>query len=83
MAFKEVYDWEVLISEIEKRLILYDCSLKEYSDKGLKDRLWERCARQSFLSGANWTVQRNVKKVSSVLFFHIFNTNAQVYINML
>ena len=39
MAFKEVYDCEILISEIEKRLALYDCSLKEYSDKGLKDSL--------------------------------------------
>ena len=40
MAFKDVYDCEVLISEIEIRPALYDCSLKEYSDKGLKDRLW-------------------------------------------
>jgi hypothetical protein len=38
MAFKEVYDCEILISEIERRPALYDCSLKEYSDKGL--RLW-------------------------------------------
>ena len=37
MAFKEVYDCEVLSSEIEKRPAVYDCSLKEYSDKGLKD----------------------------------------------
>jgi hypothetical protein len=40
MAFKEVYDCEILISEIGRRLDLYDCSLKEYSDKGLKERLW-------------------------------------------
>jgi hypothetical protein len=39
LAFKEVYDCEILISEIEKRSALYDCSLKEYSDKGLKERL--------------------------------------------
>jgi hypothetical protein len=39
MAFKETYDCEILISEIERRPALYDCSLKEYSDKGLKDRL--------------------------------------------
>jgi hypothetical protein len=36
MAFKEVYDCEILISEIERRSALYDCSLKDYSDKGLK-----------------------------------------------
>jgi len=40
MAFKEVYDCEILISEIERRPVLYDCSLNEYSDKGLKERLW-------------------------------------------
>jgi len=33
MAFKEVCDCEILISEIEIRPALYDCSLKEYSDK--------------------------------------------------
>ena len=39
-----MYDCEILISETEKRLVLYDCSLKEYSDKVLKDRLWgEAC----------------------------------------
>ena len=34
------------------------------------------------MSGANWTTQRNVKKVSSI-FFIIFIANAQVYINVL
>jgi hypothetical protein len=40
MAFKEVCDCEILISEIQKRPAIYDCLLKEYSDKVLKDRLW-------------------------------------------
>jgi hypothetical protein len=40
MAFNEVHDCEILISEIERCPALYDCSLKEYSDKGLKERLW-------------------------------------------
>jgi hypothetical protein len=35
-----VYDCEILISEIETRPALYDCSLKEYNDRGLKERLW-------------------------------------------
>jgi len=39
VTFKEVYDCEILISEIVRRPALYDCSLKECSDKGLKDRL--------------------------------------------
>ena len=40
-AFKEVCDCEILISEIERRPVLYGSSLKEYSDKCLRDRLWE------------------------------------------
>jgi len=40
MAFKELYDCEILISEIGRRAALYDFSLKEHSDKGLKERLW-------------------------------------------
>ena len=40
MAFKEVYDCEILISGTKRRPALYGCSLKEYSDKGLKERLW-------------------------------------------
>jgi len=40
MAFKEVYDCEILITETERRPAQYDRSLKEYSDKGLKERLW-------------------------------------------
>jgi len=39
MAFEEVYDIEILISETEKRPAVYDCSMKEYSDKSFKDRL--------------------------------------------
>jgi len=41
MAFKELFECEILISEIERRPALYDCSLKEYTDKGLKERPWE------------------------------------------
>jgi hypothetical protein len=40
MAFNVVYDCGILISEIERRPALYDCTLKEYNDKGLKERLW-------------------------------------------
>jgi len=40
VTFKEVYDCEILISEIERRPALYDGSLRECSDKGLTGRLW-------------------------------------------
>jgi hypothetical protein len=40
MACNEVYDCEILISEVERRPALYDCTLKEYSDKVLKERVW-------------------------------------------
>jgi len=39
MAFKDVYDCDILISEIEKCIAVYDCSIKEYSDKSFKGRL--------------------------------------------
>jgi len=39
MAFSEVYDCEMLILEIEGCPALYNCSLKEFNDKGLKERL--------------------------------------------
>jgi len=50
LAFKEVYVCEILISEIERRHALYDCWLKEYSDKGLKEGLWGKvCKASSFV----------------------------------
>jgi hypothetical protein len=45
MAFREVYDCEILISEIERRPAVYDCSLKEYSDRGLEEGLGGRSVR--------------------------------------
>ena len=40
MVFKGMYECEILISETERRPALYGCSLKEYSDRGLKEGLW-------------------------------------------
>jgi hypothetical protein len=40
MALQEVYNCETLISEIERRPALLDCSLQEHSCKGLIKRLW-------------------------------------------
>ena len=71
MAFKEVYDCEILISEIAKRPAVYDSSIKEYSDKSFKDRLWGEVCEAVVLSGANWTAERNAKNVSSVVFQYI------------
>ena len=39
VAFKEAYDCEIFISEIERRLAVYKCLLTEYSDRGLKGGL--------------------------------------------
>ena len=83
MAFKEVYDWEVLISEIEKRLVLYDCSLKEYRDKSLKNRLWGEVCEAVVSEWSQLDSPDKREKGKQCFFFHIFNTNAQVYINML
>jgi hypothetical protein len=41
MAFKEVHDCKIYIDFGNwKSPALYDCSIKEYSDKSFKDRLW-------------------------------------------
>ena len=37
---KDLFDTELLITEVEKRPPLYDFKLKEYSDKNIKERLW-------------------------------------------
>ena len=82
MAFNEVYDCQILISEIERRPALYDCSWKNAVIRVWKRDCGKKCARHSFLSGVNWTAQRNMKKLSSIVF-NIFNTNEQVYIILL
>jgi hypothetical protein len=68
MAFEEVYNCEMLIMEIERHPVLYDCSLKEYSDKCLTERLWEEVCKAIALSRANWMVQRSVKKGKQCCF---------------
>jgi len=82
MAFKEVYDCEILISEIQKRPALYDCSLKEYSDKVLKDRLWgEVC--EGVVSEWSQLDGPEKREKGKQYFLNAFNTNAQVYIKLL
>ena len=83
MSFKEVYDFEKLISEIEKRPALYDCSLKEYSDKVLKNRLWGEVCEAVVSEWSELDSPEKREKGKQCFFPHIFNTNAQVYINML
>jgi hypothetical protein len=82
MAFKEVYDCEILISEIEEVLLSTTVLQKNTVMTVSKTVFAEKCVRQSFLSGANWTAQRCVKKAGTVVF-NIFSTTAQVYINLL
>jgi hypothetical protein len=62
MAFKEVYDCEILSSEIVRRPALCDCSLKEYSDKGLKGRLWGEMGR------AKMEMRGIMRKAKSMVF---------------
>ena len=40
MAFRELFDCQTLIAEVEKRPGLYDIHLKEYSDRIVKEKLW-------------------------------------------
>jgi hypothetical protein len=64
-----------------KDALLCTTSLKEYSDKGLRDTAGENVrGSRLFVSGANWTAQRNGD--SSSVVFNIFNAIAQVYIKM-
>jgi hypothetical protein len=76
LAFKGVYDCEILISEIERRLALCDCSLKEYSDKGLKSRLWgEVCEGKDGNAGHYEERQKyGVSATVCVLFYRDFFT---------
>ena len=59
MVFKEMYECEILMSETERRPALYGCSLKEYSDKGSKERLWgEVCEGKDGNAGHNEESQK-------------------------
>ena len=45
---KEIYDFEILISEIERRRFLCEFSLKKYSDKGLKEGYWGKVCERKY-----------------------------------
>jgi hypothetical protein len=63
MAFKEVCGCEILISKIERRLELYDCSLKESGEGGQKGKLGKRMrGRRLFLSAAKLHGSENREK---------------------
>ena len=71
MVFKEVYDCEILISEIEKRPALYDCPMKGYSDKVLKDRLRGEVCEAVVSEWSQLDGPEKREKVSSVVFQYI------------
>jgi hypothetical protein len=77
-----VYDCEILISDIERRPALYDCTLKEYSDKGLEEKLWGEVCEAVVSEWSQLEGPEKRKKLSSFVS-NIFNTSAQVYINLL
>ena len=66
MALEEMYDCEKLTTETERHPSLHDSSLNEYSDKCHRD-CEKKCTRQSFPSSASWMVQRNWKKIRTVV----------------
>jgi hypothetical protein len=68
MAFKEVHDCEILISEIEKSPAPYYCSIKEYSDKSFKDRLWGEVCEAVVSEWSQLDGPEKREKVSSVVF---------------
>jgi hypothetical protein len=72
-----------LFSEIQNRPVLYDCSLKEYSDKVLKDRLWGEVCEAVVSEWSQLDGPEKREKGKQCFFPNIFNTNAQVYINLL
>jgi hypothetical protein len=82
MVFKELDDCEMLISETEKRPALYNCSVTEYSNKGLKDRLWGEVCEAVVSECSQLDSPEKHKKVNSVVF-NIININEQVYITLL
>jgi len=58
----------LLISEIEKRPALYDWSMKEYSDKSFKDRLWGEVCEAVVSEWSHLDGPEKREKVSIVVF---------------
>ena len=82
MVIKQMYDCEMLISKTERCPALYNCSVTEYSNKGLKDRLWGEVCKAVVSECSQMDGPEKHEKLNSVIF-HIINTNEQVYINLL
>jgi hypothetical protein len=66
-----------------KSPVLYDCSLKEYSDKVLKDRLWGEMCEAVVSEWIQLDSPEKREKGKQCFLFNIFNTKAHVYINLL
>jgi len=77
MAFKQTYDCEMLISKTERCPALYNFSMTEYSNNGLKDRLWGEVCEAVVSEYSQPDGPEKCEKVNSVIFY-IINTNEQV-----
>ena len=77
MAFKELNDFQNWETPVQ-----YNCSVTEYSNKGLKDRLWGEVCEAVVSECSQLDGPEKREKVNSVVF-NIINTNEQVYINLL
>ena len=65
--------FEILISVIERRPAVYYCSLKEYSDKGLKERLLGEVCEGN--DGECWALWGNQKYGGSATVCSVFCRN--------
>jgi len=75
-----MYYCEMLVSKIERCPALYNFLVTEYSNKGLKDRLWGEVCEAVVSEYSQLDGPEKCKKVNSVTF-NIINTNEQVTLN--
>ena len=62
-----LFDCEILISELKKRPALYDKTLQEYSDRSLKDKLWEEICKTLII---NWGQLSKVERIRTSMFIY-------------
>jgi hypothetical protein len=67
--------------EIERCHALYNCLLKEFSDKGLKEILWGEVCEAVVSERSQLDSPEKHEKGKQCCFFNNLNTNAQIYIN--
>jgi hypothetical protein len=64
-----VEDIEKLIWEVERRPPLYNKKLKEYSDRNLKDKLWQEICESVITNWSELTAEQKSKKGMLIFVF--------------